>query len=86
MLASHPSISERLVEAVIETPPACIGERALLQSIDWRAVDPSKVKRLLNALAGEGIRLPTWLAKALILGGHVLPTSHTSDLAHRLMP
>jgi FkbH-like protein len=73
VLASHPSISERLVDAVIESAPACIGERALLQSIDWRAVDPSKVKRLLDALAGEGIRLPAWLAKALILGGHVLP-------------
>ena len=73
MLASHPSISERLVDAVIDTPQACIGERALMQSIDWRAVDPSKVKRLLDALAGEGIRLPAWLAKSLVLGGHVLP-------------
>ncbi|MGH6750165.1 MAG: hypothetical protein ACRECI_12725, partial [Methyloceanibacter sp.] len=73
MLASHPSISERLVEAVIESPQTCIGERALLQSIDWRAVDPAKVKRLLDALAGEGVRLPAWLAKSLVLGGHALP-------------
>ena len=74
MLASHPSISERLVDAVIDAPQACIGERALLQSIDWRAVDPAKVERLLDALAGEGIRLPAWLAKSLVLGGHVLPS------------
>ena len=73
MLASHPSISERLVDAVIELPQTGIGERALLQSIDWRAVDPAKVKRLLEALAGEGIRLPAWLAKSLVLGGHALP-------------
>ena len=73
MLASHPSISERLVDAVIESPQTGIGERALLQSIDWRAVDPAKVKRLLDALAGEGIRLPAWLAKSLVLGGHALP-------------
>jgi FkbH-like protein len=73
VLASHPSISERLVDAVIDTPQACIGERALMQSIDWRAVDPSKVKRLVDALVGEGIRLPAWLAKSLVLGGHVLP-------------
>lgn len=73
MLASHPSISERLVDAVIESPQTGIGERALLQSIDWRAVDPAKVKRLLDALTGEGIRLPAWLAKSLVLGGHALP-------------
>jgi len=73
VLASHPSISERLVDAVIESPQTGIGERALLQSIDWRAVDPAKVKRLLEALAGEGIRLPAWLAKSLVLGGHALP-------------
>ena len=63
MLASHPSISERLVDAAIESPQTGIGERALLQSIDWRAVDPAKVKRLLEALAGEGIRLPAWLLR-----------------------
>ena len=59
---------------MIDAPQACIGERALLQSIDWRAVDPAKVERLLDALAGEGIRLPAWLAKSLVLGGHVLPS------------
>ena len=27
---------------------------------------------MLDAVAGEGIRLPAWLARSLILGGHVL--------------
>ncbi len=80
MLATHPSIAERLLDAVIESPPACIRERALLQAIEWRVVDPGKVERLLEALTAEGIRLPAWFAKALIVGGHVLPAEHQAGL------
>jgi FkbH-like protein len=80
VLATHPSIAERIIDAVIESPPACIRERALLQSIDWRAVDPDKVERLLEALSAEGIRLPAWLAKALIVGGYPLPAEYQAGL------
>lgn len=80
MLATHPSIAERFIDAIIESPAAGIRERALLQSIDWRAVDMGKVERLLEALSAESIRLPAWLAKALVVGGHALPAEHQAGL------
>ena len=80
MLATHPPIAERVIDAVIESPPSGIRERGLLQAIDWRGVDPSNVERLLEALSAEGIRLPTWLTKALIVGGHTLPAAYHSSL------
>jgi FkbH-like protein len=80
VLATHPSIAERLIDTVIESPAACIRERGLLQSIDWRGVDPGKVERLLEALSAEGVRLPAWLAKALIVGGHALSGTHQAGL------
>jgi FkbH-like protein len=82
VLATHSPIAERLIDAVIESPPAGIRERALLQAVDWRAVDPGKVERLLEALSAEGVHLPPWLAKALIVGGHALPAEfHDTALA-----
>jgi FkbH-like protein len=81
VLASHQSITERLVDAVIESPHDCIGERALLQAVDWHAVDSRKVKRLLETFAEQGLRLPVWLARALILGGHMLSAEPQPGLA-----
>ena len=80
MLASHPPIAERLIDALIESPQDCVRERALLQAMDWRRVDAGKVERLLGALADQGIRLPPWLAKALIVGGYPLPAEHQTAL------
>jgi FkbH-like protein len=80
LLATHQSIAERLIDAVIESPTAGIRERALLQAIDWRGVDPGKVVLLLETLSAEGLRLPVWLARALVVGGHALPAEHLSNL------
>ena len=80
MLATHPSIAARLIDTVIESSAACIRERGLLQSVDWRGVDPGKVERLLEALSADGVRLPAWLAKALIVGGHALSGDHQAAL------
>jgi len=84
VLATHPSLAERLIDTVIESPAACIRERGLLQSIDWRGVDPGKVEHLLDALLAEGIRPPAWLTKSLIVGGHALPTEHQAGLGASL--
>jgi FkbH-like protein len=80
VLATHPSIADRVIDAVIESPAACMRERVLLQAVDWRAVDPTKVERLLEALSAESVRLPGWLAKALVVGGHALPATYQGGL------
>jgi FkbH-like protein len=78
VLAKSPSATDELIDAVIRVAPACISERVLLQGIDWRRVAPAKVAAMLDGLQAEGVRLPHWLAKALVVGGHVLPPEHQS--------
>ena len=80
MLATHSSIANCVIDALIESPAACTRERVLLQAVDWRAVDPTKVERLFEVLSRESVRLPGWLAKALVIGGHVLPATYQGGL------
>ena len=68
----------------MSSPGACTRERVLLQAVDWRAVDPTKVERLLDVLSAESIRLPGWLAKALVVGGHALPAMYQAGLDAQL--
>jgi hypothetical protein len=80
LLAIHPPISERLIDALIAQPAACVREQAIIKSIQWRCVDSAKVERLLAALLEESIRLPTWLARSLVISGHFLPARYQVDL------
>ncbi|MGH6729818.1 MAG: HAD-IIIC family phosphatase, partial [Sphingomicrobium sp.] len=79
MLAKNPSRLEGLIDAVIESAPACIQERVLLQSIDWNQVEAAKVDGMLQRLDAEGVRLPAWLARSLLIAGHSLPATQLLD-------
>jgi FkbH-like protein len=84
VLATHSSITDCVIDALIESPGACARERVLLQAVDWRAVDPIKVERLLGVLSAESIRLPGWFTKALVVGGHALPAMYEAGLDAQL--
>jgi FkbH-like protein len=80
MLAKNPSNLDDLIDAVIDHAPACIRERVLLQSIDWRRVESDRVADMLQRLEAEGVRPPKWLAKSLLTAGHCLPDSQQAVL------
>lgn len=71
-----------LVDAVIGAAPECLKEGVLLQGIEWARVAPARVGAMLHDFSMRDIRVPSWLARSLVLGGHVLP----AELAGRLSP
>lgn len=71
-----------LVDAVIGAAPECLKEGVLLQGIEWARVAPARVGAMLHDFSMRDIRVPSWLARSLLLGGHVLP----AELAGRLSP
>jgi FkbH-like protein len=79
MLAKNPSRLEGLIEAVIDSASACIQERTLLQSIDWTRVAPARVEGMLHRLEADGVRIPHWLTRSLLLAGHTLPAAQVLD-------
>lgn len=69
----HDTVIEKIVDEAIAAAPDCVRRRAIFPAIDWSVVPPSKVAKLLSMLAQSQLPVPRWLAKLLLLGGHVLP-------------
>jgi FkbH-like protein len=63
---------DKILDAIIAAAPECLRQRVILQGIDWSIVGPHKVSLLLQALDQEGLSLPGWLSKSLLLAGHIL--------------
>ncbi|MCL4768279.1 MAG: HAD-IIIC family phosphatase [Hyphomicrobiaceae bacterium] len=74
----------RLVDAVIAAAPECLQQGILLQGIDWARVPPGRVNAMLGDLGSRNVRLPGWLARALVVGGHVLPADAAGRLSAEL--
>jgi FkbH-like protein len=51
-----------------------------LQTVDWAKVAPERVAAMLRCLDNENVKLPPWLAKALLIGGHVLEAERIDRL------
>lgn len=69
----HDTVIEKIVDEAIAAAPDCVRRRAIFPAVDWSAVPPSKVAKLLSTLAQSQLPVPRWLTKLLLLGGHVLP-------------
>ena len=72
MAKSYSPETEALIEAVLAKAPACLQDKALLQSIDWGKVDGANVSTMLANLADANKKAPPWLLNALVIAGHVL--------------
>jgi len=59
----------------IEAAPECARRRAILPSVDWTAVSPEKVAAMLGAFERAGVLCPGWLAKTVLIAGHVVTES-----------
>ncbi len=66
------SVSE-LIDAAIAAAPECLRQGVILRAIDWRAVAPAQVESMLASLTSARMQPPHWLAKLLLMAGHVLP-------------
>jgi len=71
--SESPSDIERLINFAIASAASCIEHGIILQTIDWKLVDRQKVSLMLEGLKEDGTLLPQWLARALLIGGHILP-------------
>lgn len=80
VLAGRASSLENLVNAVVNSAADCLRERVLLRAVDWTSVSPAKVAKLVQDLEAEGVKLPRWLAQAILVAGHCLPPSQQSAL------
>jgi FkbH-like protein len=80
MLAKNRSELEELIDAAIESAPACVRERILLPSIDWSRITADRVEDMLARLEAEAIRAPVWLIKSLLVAGHTLPMTEHGTL------
>lgn len=80
VLAGPASSLQNLVNAVVSSAPDCLRERVLLRAVDWSSVAPAKVAQLMHDLEREGVKLPRWLAQAILVAGHCLPASQQSAL------
>jgi FkbH-like protein len=80
MLVSNRSRVDDLLAAIVENATECLRERVLLQSLDWTQIHPDAVAEMLQGLGAEGVNLPTWLAKSLLVAGHVLPPAQQERL------
>jgi FkbH-like protein len=80
MLVSNRSRVDDLLGAIVENAGDCLGERVLLQSVDWTRIQPDAVADMLQALDAQGVNLPTWLARSLVVAGHVLPPLQQDQL------
>lgn len=69
------SALDGVVAAAVALAPEAVKRRELLQSVDWSRVAPPRVAAMLCELQAGGRRIPHWLARSLVLGGHVLPDS-----------
>lgn len=63
---------DRLIDMAIEAAPECARRRVILPSVDWASVSPDKVAALFGAFAQAGLPCPGWLAKAVLIAGHVV--------------
>ncbi|MEJ2116984.1 MAG: hypothetical protein P8Y36_03400 [Alphaproteobacteria bacterium] len=72
--------AQSLIDFAIDAAPACLRHRMFLQTVDWAKVAPERVANMLGRLDDEGVKLPPWLAKALLIGGHVLGAARTDRL------
>lgn len=73
-IPAHDIVIEKIVDEAIAAAPECVRRRAIFPAIDWSDVPLFKVAKLLSTLAQSQLPVPRWLAKLLLLGGHVLPT------------
>jgi FkbH-like protein len=74
----------KILDAAIEAAPACVRERAIFPSIDWKRVAASKVAAMLTSLERSRVPCPGWLSKALLIGGHVLTAEAERHLVGHL--
>lgn len=65
--------ADQLVEAAIASAADCLRAGVLLQGIDWSRVAPDRVRAMLRNLEASRTRVPSWLMRVLLLGGHILP-------------
>ncbi|MEJ2125896.1 MAG: hypothetical protein P8Y47_14200, partial [Alphaproteobacteria bacterium] len=72
--------AQSLIDFAIDAAPACLRHRMFLQTVDWAKVAPERVANMLGRLDDEGVKLPPWLAKALLIGGNVLGAARTDRL------
>lgn len=79
--------NEDVLNALIEASPALLRHRALLAAADWKDASPEQVARLSERLTSARKTLPKWLARTLVVAGHVLPEEPppTLDVAVRLL-
>ena len=80
MLVSNRTRVDDLLGAIVENATACLRERVVLQSVDWTRVHPDAVADMLQVLVAEGVNLPAWLARSLVVAGHVLPPLQQDQL------
>lgn len=71
--ARTPTTADQLVEAAIASAADCLRAGVLLQGVDWTRVAPDRVGTMLQDLEAHHVRVPSWLSRALVLAGHVLP-------------
>lgn len=75
---------DRIVDAAIDAAPDCVRRRLILPSLDWRAVPATKVARMMSLLKQSGVACPRWLAKAVLLAGHVTEEEQHQNLSAHL--
>lgn len=77
--------ASRLLDPLIEDASELVRQRLLLPAYDWRHASPEQVARLLQKLSEARVNVPAWLAKGLLIAGHVLPESALRNCSPELL-
>ncbi|MCF6197867.1 MAG: HAD-IIIC family phosphatase [Hyphomicrobiaceae bacterium] len=81
MAKSYSGDMEILIDTVLAQAPACLQNRALLQSIDWTKVESGKVANMLTSLDEAKKKAPPWLLTALVVAGHSIADQRLERLS-----